>query len=110
MGPGVLSAVDEVQSKGTVTPGRIGGRAATRSRGNNHSAVDYEVLIVAKRINREEKRSLIISQLRHFQRCFVCMCVLHCSKFLLIKAQTEVTSLSLSRLYFRNVPFCLFQL
>lgn len=30
------------------------------------------------------------------------MCVLRCSKFLLIKADTEVTSLSLSRLYFMN--------
>lgn len=36
----------------------------------------------------------------------MCMCVLHCSKFLLIKAETEVTSLSLSHLYFLNFAFC----
>lgn len=71
-----------------------------------HSVVDYELLIVDKRINMEETRSLIISQLRLFQRCFVSMCVLPCSKFLLIKAQTEVTRLSLSWVYFLNFLFC----
>lgn len=102
--------LDEVHVKCVVTSGRISVRAAKRRRSNNHCAVDYELLIVGKRINREEKRSLIISQLRHFQRCFVCMCVLQRSKFLLIKAETEVTSLSLSQLYFMNFLFCVFQL
>lgn len=88
--------------------GRI--RVRPVKRGSNvHSAVDDELLIVDWRINRR-KEEFNHFPIKTLPKVFLCMCLLQCSKFLLIKAETEVTSPSLSHLYFMNFQFCVFHL